>query len=366
MTDLTGKFAALEAQIAANQAELLDAISLIGEKQDTTTTAINVSTSTLEKAINRISLIASANSPCTDCDGQSIVVPPVSGTPIPIDSDKCQRTQAFLVTMAQFFTVLDTASAFSVPFNPSLITSAISQVISGLSSGDAVPAISFPEAAQLVGDLISYVATNLFTGSTLSDSFSSVRSGLQSAIFAADSTSSDRSAYAEYIQESSLDSWIKPVLIDAAYADIFNFYFDDDSTPNLSGIDGSVCSFPIGTCFELTSEIVTIPAIPNSSWATVGTFGPFEAFDTVNSSSGEISYDKATFYAGDLGGWTWEVLAGHCIIQYRAGGIASSGGFSFTLDRNAPAPAIDCPSGTGCFHIAGDAEFTVRLCFVGV
>jgi hypothetical protein len=158
--------------------------------------------------------------------------------------------------MQEIFVTLDFASAFSIGLNFSLIKNSLDEVVTSIESGSDLPVISYPEAIQLIGDMVNYVAGNLLVGSSLSAYFSSVLLALRSGMSLSTSPGDMKSSYDGVIDDSSLPSYVKPVLKNAAYGALYTYYFDPDSTPNLTGYDGTLCGgalIDITSCHNFTS-----------------------------------------------------------------------------------------------------------------
>lgn len=301
MSDLTAKFTALEEQLTSEHTEeqaVLDAMSARLDEFSTT-----LDTLLANNAVNTRMLLAAIgqNSPCMPCPTPPLVIPPTGVGVLPIDPEACQRAQAFMNFMAQAFTVLDLASSVGIGFTPSLVTDAFTQVIASLTGGDSPNVISFPEAVQLVGDLINYVVLNLLRGATLSASFTSLYDDIRDAVYFAGTPAAAQSAYAIVIAASGLDSDIKTVLTDAAYNDIFSYFFDSASDPDLTGIDGSVCSGSLGSITACTDFATTIVARGGHNYHALiiaPAYGPDSQFTALNET-----------------GWTWQVVAGDVAHQ---------------------------------------------------
>jgi hypothetical protein len=251
MSDLTAKFSTLEAEMTS----IGDEAHLQRASIETTLENIQSGLASInsDMLLMRQALLAAIgqNNPCISCDGHSLIVDPPTSIPVSINPTKCKRAQAFIHYMQVVFTVLDSASAFSIPFNPSLVTDAINQVITAVENGDTTPVISFPEAVQLAGDLINYVAGNFLVGGTLSSYFSTLIPDLIPAVHTATTAASAKAQYDAIVDASSLPSYVKPVIRDAAYAAIYSYYFDTGSNPNLTGYSGTVCGD--GGCQTITS-----------------------------------------------------------------------------------------------------------------
>jgi hypothetical protein len=293
MNDLTAKFTTLETQLGEQHTATQEDLNAIRADVAALESGLFAIQFAVEAGNRQLLAALSGINPCNDCEGQVIAVPPIVGITSPIDEDKCKRVQAFLHTMEQFFTVLDTASAFSIPFNLSLVNTAVEQVIAGLDSGDTPPAISFPEATMLVGDLIVFVANNILDGRTLSADFSASLDALTSTLYLTGAVEATKAAYAATLFGAGLPAWSSTVLVDTAYNDLFAYYFDPASSPNLTGYDGDIClgglpDLPTCTEFQATEQdiggtLYYIVSLPPA-------YGPFPAA-----------------IAGDYFGWTFQI-----------------------------------------------------------
>jgi hypothetical protein len=294
MSDLTDKFTVLEEQMTTQQAETIAALTDITD----ILSLLNTSLDTLNNngATNTRLLLAAlgAINPCAPCPTPALDVPPTDTAGVAIDSDHCKRVQAFLQAMARIFTVLDTISAFAIPFNPGLIIDAWGQVIVALENGDDTPLPSYPEAMQIVGTGINYAAGNFLVGGTLSEDFASVRAALQGGMYGSTTAAAAQSSYNGIIDASSVPSYAKPLMKAAAYNALYSYYFDPASDPNLTGLSGTACSAPlvdIVECVELTSH----EYITGSDHYQVCVADPVYSGNPI-------------FTAGNFNGFTFEVL----------------------------------------------------------
>jgi hypothetical protein len=365
MTTLTDKFTGLETDLVEQNTAVLASLTTLGEALGFLGTTLDIMIA--NNATNTRLLLAAiaGNNPCMPCPTPPLLIPPVGTIPSAINEDKCKRVQAFLSFMSGVFTVLDVASAVGVGFNSSLITDAFNQVIATLDGTDEPDPISFPEAVQLVGDLVSYIATNLLEGGTLIGVYTPLVFDLRDAMYITSDAAGARAAYNSVIDGSSAGSWVKPVLKDAAYSAAYSYFFDPSSTPNLTGFSGEVCGFPIGTCYEM--DAVASHGEPNgvNIYAIGDTFGPFVPVATIGTTDVDQTYTPAINYAGDLTGWTWQVLSGSCQMQYRTAAPASHGTFSYSSIIGVGDGVQSSPvTGTFAWY-NGSATFTIRVCYVG-
>jgi hypothetical protein len=320
MSDLSAKFTALEAALAS-QAETTDGlIDTVETKLQSIFDELDLML--INNAVNTRALLAAlgAINPCAPCPTPSLVVPLPSTDPVANNPDKCKRTQAFLHAMLEVFTALDVMSAFAIPFNPSLISDAIGEVITALGNSDTTPLPSYPEAVRIVGDGINYVAGNFLVGDTLVNVFSALIFDLRDAIYSASDPSAARSAYDAIIDASDAPSYTKPLIKDAAYAALWSYYFDPASTPNLTGYDGAVCE-DTGPCDDLHGALPTVTNV-------AGTFLVVQPADPYGP-------NPQTFTAGDFNGWTFTVTentgSGDLHLSYYTAAGIFVGGSTVTM-----------------------------------
>lgn len=361
MTTLTEKFTNLEEQLATQAITMGGYVDTVEAKLQALFDALDVIT--VNNAANTRALLAALGSisPCAPCPTPPLVVPPTGTDPTPVSDELCKRVQAFLHAMTEVLTVLDTISAFSVPFNPTLITDAISQVITSLANGDETPLPSFPEAVQIGGAGINYAAGNLLVGGTLVGYFTPLVLDLRDAMYNGGSANGAQGAYNTIINGAGLPSYVSELLIAAGYNELFTYYFDEASDPNLTGYSGSVCLAAPGSCWTLVAVPWTRDEGGSSGWGIVDPFGTFTQSNPVGSASGSFNFTPAIFAQGNLEGWTMEVLSGSAYVNYKAGNIDSTFAF-FSQGPFVPADGIQTVVGTGTFAILGSAAFTVRMC----
>jgi hypothetical protein len=256
MGNLTEKFEGLETQLGIEHGQVMDKLTDIESTLGLLNESIDILINNGATNTRYILAALGAMSPCAPCPTPSLTVPPVDTTPNPVDEDKCKRTQAFLHAMTEVYTVLDTISAFSVPFSPTLISDAIEQVITALANGDATPLPSFPEAVNIGGDGINYAAGNFLVGDSLVALFAPIKLDLRDAIYSSSTPADAKAAFDGAIDGSSVPSYAKPLMRDAAYNALVSYYFDPASDPNLAGYSGTVCGF--SGCIVLTTSDTTI------------------------------------------------------------------------------------------------------------
>lgn len=346
MTTLTEKFTALEAQLATEAAEADTDRNVTNVKLQAILDQLDLII--VNNAANARAILAaiSQNSPCMPCPTPPIVIPPIGTTPLPVNTEACQRAQAFLNFMTGAFTVLDVASSVGIGFNPALITDAFNQVIATLGGVDQPDAISFPEAVQLVGDLVSYIATNLLVGNTLVGEFTPLYGSLRDALANAGSADAAKVAYDAIVSASSSTGEEKAVMIDAAYGAAYTYFFDPASEPNLTGTDPDACG--ITTC-EVQSSVPT--SIDGSALIEIVAWtAPFNA----SSTSGGNSSTQLSWCTDNLNGWTITATADcRCFNGPSTLGDLTAG-VPFTVVFNTDHLAL--------VRINGSSAFTAELC----
>lgn len=293
MSDLTAKFSAFEAEVAANQEEMMAVLSTIDTNIGGLGEAITTLNNSMQAGFRSLAAQAIANDPCGCGSTPTLVVPPVGTVPITISPEQCQRIQAFLHTMQEIMTVLDVASAFSIGLNFSLIVNSFNEVVTSIESGDDLPVISYVEAVALVGYMINYIAGNLLVGDDLSTLFSGVVLDLRDGMSLSSSADSAKSAYDGVIDGSALPSYVKPVLKGAAYGALYTYYFDPESTPDLTGYDGSACAPDL-------TDITECVTFPSEDWESGG--HTFSVWATPRTAADGISI------AGNFNGFSVHVL----------------------------------------------------------
>ena len=362
MSDLTEKFDTLEGLMADQNTAILASLTAITDVLGLLNTGLETLNS--NGATNTRYLLAAigAISPCAPCPTPPLTVPPADPTDQPLGSDKCKRTQAFLHAMAEVFTVLDTMSAFSIPFSPSLISDAIGQVITALENGDETPLPSYPEAVQIVTDGVIYIAGNFLVGDTLSALFSGQVFDLQAAIYLAPNAASGKEAYNEIIDGSDIPSYAKPLIKDAAYNELWTYYFDPDTEPNLAGYDGTACG--VSVCDTVASVAVTatdsfFPSLTNRQMLELPNFFPGD--DTFSSTV----FSEDVVAEGGLGGWTITLTSGTNarVVMDRIGTTQEflTNGVPFTL----PGPTSACFVDDVTSGLTLSGAFEVEWCSPG-
>jgi hypothetical protein len=351
MSDLSEKFTALEDQLAAQQVDTLASLAGIQATLDALNTLLDIMNE--NNAANTKALLAAIGSSaaCNPCPTPSLVVPPIDTTPVTGTSDLCKRIQAFLHAMAEVFTAMDVMSAFSIPFSPGLIIDAIQEVITALENGDETPIISFPEAVRLVGDGINYIAGNFLVGDTLSDLFSGVVFDIQDAMFSSGDASAAQAAYASVISGSSIPSYAKPVMIDAAYNALFSYYFDPASTPNLTGYSGSACGEVEDTCQDL-ARVIAHSSVFGIDFGCIEFPTGWPRRTLYNRNSDTLSLPVVL--VADLTGYSMIAVGGNITLQDQTGagtvGVATTHNFTGAETEI----LLTCDSGTTCTFCGPD------------
>jgi hypothetical protein len=262
-TDLTAKFEAFEAQVAAEHTATLAKLTTMEE----TIGLLNTALDTLNNngATNTRYLLAAigANSPCTDCEGNSLIVPPLSNDPLTISDELCQRSQALLAAIGAIVQKFDILSNFGVGFNVTNLRTAFSEIISGLGEPSTVPGPSYADMTSMASWSISFATSNFLDGNSLYGYFNSVIFALRDAIYSAASPSAAKSAYSAVLSAQGWNFGVAQLLDAIGYADLFNYYLDPASDVNLSPYDGSICAeIPPTTCFMRDSQLITIGGFP--------------------------------------------------------------------------------------------------------
>lgn len=259
MSDLSAKFTTLEEQLAAQATAIQALVDGVEAALDLINAQLD--TQTINNAVNTRALLAAmgANSPCAPCPTPPLTVPVTNPDTRPLNADGCKRAQAFVHALTEIATVLDTMSAFAVPFNPSLIGDAMSQVATALANGDPTPLPSWAEANNIVSAGITYIAGNFFVGGTLVSEIAALAFDIQDATYSAGSAAGAKVAYEAVIDGSGAPSYAKPLLKAMAWNELYTFYFSTTSDVNLAGYDGGICTeVAPTTCFRRISILEDI------------------------------------------------------------------------------------------------------------
>jgi len=360
-TDLTNKFNTFESQIATEHTALMAAIAAIQADIVGTNEALAAMESNASKNTALLIAALGQTGACFPCPTPSITVPTVPTTPVTLDDTLCKRAQWIIRTIGQLLANADVLQSFNVIGSFNVINDAISQTIAAIAAGDTIPLPSFPEAVNIVGDYVSYAGERLFSGVSLGSQYTPLEGSLISAIFGAGNASAAQSAYNASIDASGASNGAKLLFKAIAYNALWVYAFDPASTPDLSGIDGTTCGIPSGTCFTLDFHHQVWDngsAVDNVS----ETFGPFTAHTTINSSSGLITSDLPGFFDGSLDGWTLEVLIGSTLFFFRTADRSSSAFFSSVGPAGVDGVQHPFPTPVGSFFFEGATGTRIRIC----
>src|SRR5882724_9394477 len=223
MTDLAAKFTTLETQLATQQTALL---AVLGDV-NTTLGLINTNLGNLGASgvtnTNLLLAAIGANNPCAACPTPTIIPPALSTVAPGIDADRCKRAQAFIRFVRSYLTVQNAASTFGMSFNPTFLTDAVGQALTNIGSTDAVPVISFAEAFNLAGDMITYTVDNFTRADRLDTQFDTIKGLLVAAVYSGGDTTTSKAQYDATIDASSLPADEKAVMKDDGYIAAINW-----------------------------------------------------------------------------------------------------------------------------------------------
>lgn len=244
MSDLTGKFLALEEQLEAADAAMQVDLNAIRAQMEFMNTQIEVLNE--NGAANTKAIIAalSQSAACFPCPTPSIIVPPTETIPSPINSDHCKRSQAFIATIHAILDAMDTMQSFNVMGTYNVISDLISQVIDTVAAGDTLPLPSFPEAVNITGDYVSYAGERLFSGVGLIEQFGPLEDSLRDATYLAGTPEAAQAAYNAVIEGSGVSNGARLLFEAIGYNALYSYYFDPASLPDLTGLDGEACGAP--------------------------------------------------------------------------------------------------------------------------
>lgn len=298
MSDLTGKFTSLEAQMSSEASEAqTQRASGIATLEDIQAGIASLNSDLL--LMRRALLLAiGQNSPCADCPTPSIEVPTIPTTTNPIDVDKCKRTRAFLHAMDSILAGFNTLMSYNVSATYTLISDTIGQVIGSLVGDDPVPLPSFPEAVNLAGNYFSAVAGYIASPSDIVTDWNTIRDDMVSAIYTAGNASADQAAYNAVVDSSSLPFYAANLIKSAAFNALWAYFFDPSSSPDLSAYSGTDCG-DIG-CFTFnTAEMLEVSGEFGTGWIPDWSKYGY----TPVSLPGQ---DNPQWVFGDFGAWTYD------------------------------------------------------------
>ena len=348
MSDLTAKFSALESQINddANEAQSQRA-SIEATLEGIDATLSNIEADLL---LMKYQLLASLSQsdPCATCPPPSIVIPLTSGTTHPVDSDHCKRVQALIHALSAISEVIGAATDSGLFWTPSIIISGITEVITTLITGGSVPLPSLPEAAGLASGAIAYGVNNIVRGDGLQAQFDSVSPGLLSPLYSAVSPSAAQVTYASYLSTSGLPSDEITLLSRLGYNDLFSYYLDPSSSPDLSGYDGTICAFA-GGCIDIIAE--TVNYADASDVYSIVWGDPFSA-----------SSDNGSGYTADATVWCLTSLTGYTFTPNASCRVFSTPGGFDDLTAGTPYTFAGTDHATINSYAAGNHPFTITLC----
>jgi len=296
MTTLTEKFTALEGQLNddadVNHSDNLNIVEQLELIKD--------SLASINSDLLLFKAQMAAQSPAIDpyacCTPPSIVIPSVDPTSNPVNQDRCKRAQAFVHAMHEIAGVFGAATDSGIFWSPSVVIGGIQEVITALIEGETVPLPSFPEAVNIAGDAINYGLSNIGRGHNLQSQFDSISSGMVNALYFTSTAGDAQSAYFSIVDASGLPNDEKLLFKALGFNALFSYFFDPESTPDLSPYDGTICS---GSLPDITV------CTQFSSTCSLGTDGHTRAHLLVPPASTDLNY-----ILGDYFGWTFKYISG--------------------------------------------------------
>ena len=348
MSDLTGKFSVLEAELTEQsetaQTTRANIYALLGAMSDTIDAINNnnaVNTRLLLNAIGQ-------SGACFPCPTPSMTVPPITTTPTTISTASCQRSQAIIATIHNILAQMDVMMSYNVVATFNVLNDAIGDVIAAIVAGDTVPLPTFPEVVNLVGSYFSYVGERIFSGVGLVEQFEPLETSLINGIWGAATASAARAQYVSIIEGSDVSFAGKFVIENVAYNALWSYYYDTATSPDVSGFDGSFCG--IGGCLTVPSASTSInggSSIAFIDWPAV--FLPVNAV-------GSLTSNHYTWATRDFTNWvlTPAVDAFYYITSSDAGNYLTAN-VPVTLGSDVDLMAIRRSD-------ASNTPFTIQIC----
>jgi len=346
MSDLTGKFSVLEAELT-EQAETAETTrgniyALLGAMADTIEAMNNnnaVNTRLLLNAINQ-------SSACSTCPTGPIIGTPPIDTSTPESDEFCQRVQAFLTFIALCCTYADGVGDLSAAFTTGFVTAVVDE-IRGTMDDPGIPDPSWLDTLVLAADGVNFVINRAILGGSTHETFDPVRFDIQNAMFVSGSPEAAQQAYYDGIDAAEGLGASRPLLKGFAYGDVVNYFLDPSTEPNLTSFDGDVCAPP--GCVDFLSQAVTLSCGGSSGiivWDT-----PFVGIN-----------DNGASCTAPLGVWTNTTLNGYTItptadvrfFSSAGGHVDINAGTSYVVDFETNHAAI--------VYLSGELPFTATLC----
>jgi len=348
MSDLSDKFTDLETQLAGQAATIGAYIDTVEAKLQAIADTLDILNENGAANTKYILAALSQTGACFPCPSPPMIVPPIGTTPGAINTDRCKRSQAIIAVIHALLENMDTMQSFNVIGTYNVVAGAISDYIGTIAAGDTVPLPSAPEAINIVGDYVSYAGERVFSGVGLVEQFSPLEADLITAIANTTTPGEAQSAYNAAIELSGVSNGARLLFEAIAYTALWSYYFDPDSTPDLSAYDGSVCG--IAECVEMTSAIVTLGG--SGAYNTVQWEEPLPGIDHTPASYPSSGPSWCTV---DLAGWT---LTPSVTVRVFDAYIASEHFVSGGADYVFPADSV----GVQIREDGTTDPFTVQLC----
>lgn len=348
MTTLTDKMEVLETQLAAQNATIAAYIDTVEAKLQAALDMLDIMNE--NNAANTKYLLAalSQTGACFPCPSPPMIVPPIGTTEGPINSDRCKRAQAIIAVIHALLANMDTMQSFNVIGTYNVVAGAISDYIGTIAAGDTVPLPSAPEAINIVGDYVSYAGERVFSGIGLVEQFEPLETDLIAAIVNTTTPGAAQSSYNSLIEASGVSNGARLLFEAIAYTALWSYYFDPDSTPDLSAYDGSLCG--IAECFSLTAVESHFPGFTTYAIDWTGEKTCVDVTDTGYTS------DHCSWCTENMDGWTASSDDGDLYIfeQFHSSRIDTGpGSWSHTFTDT---------GGLFIGRLSGSGPFTIEFC----
>lgn len=328
MTDtLQDKFDALEEQLTTQHVAIISLMTDIETTLELLNNNASLNTQRLLAALGQFGA-------CAPCPTPPLTVPVTDPTAQTIDEDHCKRMQALIHAIDVICVKMDLLSAFSVGFSPSLISDALTEVLTELGSGVDLVLPSWLELLDIAGQAIRYVAENSFIGTTLTAVWTAAKGGLLDALYNVNNAAAGQSLIRASVDAQSS---IAGAMLDALiYNTMVSVFFDPSSDVDLTGYDGSACSFVWLACSTLNSSLVDVLQHGDHTAYRHVINWPEGAPTTTDEHWSDYTYDAPVVLIGDYYGWTVEMVTTHVCRTF--GILAGSVSGELDLNTSAPGP----------------------------
>lgn len=343
MSDLTAKFAQLEALMTTQHNAVMSSLDSIFNTLDTINNNASGNTQAILAALADNSCVCDPNAPLTPS------IPPI--TPFPVTDALCKRNQAFLDLYRFGYGVplsayIQQTGSISASVASTLLSQALASA--GVTEGAlfaGMPQSTAQGIASAVRSAIDTLGASTVAGALLAGyNDDSVWGLVRDDIFTADSPLDALNAAHSRISTAIVEPLIANIINSAFYSAWIDDILVNDGAIDDSGYSGSVCAIP--PCVVFGSTVYT-GYYGGRCWDVRGLFNV--SYDT---NPDQLGLQRCAY---DFNAYTMEVLSGGSGIEFRsdAGNIGFTGS-TITIPWHTSDAFVICPTSSG--------PFTIRVC----